>query len=109
MNSLNFFLRAWLLGVCVFIPAFIIALVMLRAPLRAFWVSLVFTLGGALAFATAVVLGLKRGSGTLGSLPETLLGDSLGLLFCCAATVGGGVLALFIFNKLVKSPPGQRF
>jgi len=110
VNGLNFFLRAWILGSLVFIPAFIIALVMIRAPMRAFLVSLVFTVGGALAFAAAVTLGLQRdGNGTLTNLPETLLGNSLTLLYCCAAAVGGGVLALWAFNKIVKSPPGQRF
>jgi len=108
MDSFNFFLRAWLLGGMVFIPVFVIALALIRAPVRALMVSIAFTLGGSLAFATALLIGSRPGS-ALRSLPDTLLGDSLQLLYACAAAIGGGVLALFVFSKIVKTPPAQRF
>lgn len=105
--AVYFFIRAYFLGCLVFIPTFVIAAIMLRAPLRALGMSLAFTAGGALAFATALVLGSReKGQGVLNTLPDTLLGNSMAVAYACAAAVGGGVLALYLFNKFVR-PPGQ--
>lgn len=106
--ALYAFFRAYLLGCWVLIPTLIIALIMVRPAVRAIGMSLVFTAGGALGFALAFLFGLDdHGRGMLNKLPDTLLGNSMAMVYCCAAAIGGGVLALFVFNKFVRPPPGQ--
>lgn len=109
MNAFNFFLGACLMGTWVFVPAFIVALIMLKAPGRAFFASAAFTVGAAITFAAAIAFYVAGRKGDVDfNLPDTLLGNAMTLLYFSAAGVGGGVFALFLYNKFSKTLPGRR-
>jgi hypothetical protein len=88
----------------VFVPTFIVALVMLRAPLRAFTLSATFTIG---AFAGILLSLLGTGLIHNRAQPEWI-STTLLVFYLTAAGVAGGVLAVFLLGKLSKQPPWRR-
>lgn len=94
-----------LLGACLFVPAFVIALAMLRSAQRAFLLSASFSLGavagGLAAFALAAWLVERRHSGDVT--------DTLMMVFGVAGAVAGGAIAVYLLGRLSKYPPWRRF
>jgi hypothetical protein len=97
----------WLmLAAVVFLPAFGVAMVMLRSVTRAFVLSAVFTIGalpgGFLAFAIPTVLH--------GDVPRGEVHGATPLgLYIGAAAIGGGLLAVYLLGRLSKYPPWRRY
>ena len=86
---------AILTGAVVFWPALIIAMAVLRAPMRAFVLAGAFTLGAMLGsffslMAAEPVLGRHSGDA------ETLYTFA----FCSLGAIAGGVLAVYLLGKL---------
>jgi hypothetical protein len=90
-------------GACVFIPAFVIALVMLSSARRAFVLAATFTMGG--------LAGLFIGLLTFSLIGRHHSPDMISLfrtLVLAAGAMGGGVLAVFLIGKVSKYPPWKR-
>jgi len=89
----------WLLltGV-VFVPTFVIAIVMLHSVVRAFVLSATFTMG---AFAGVLLAMFGAGLVVNRAQPEWLSG-TLVVAYIAAAAIAGGVLAVFVLGKLAK-------
>jgi hypothetical protein len=91
------------IGAWVFVPVFVIALVMLGSALRAFVLSASFTIGGVAGlFVGLLCFALigRQHSPDMVSLFQTLV--------LAAGAMGGGVLAVFLLGKLSKYPPWKR-
>jgi hypothetical protein len=97
------YVLAMLLGV-VFIPLFVIALVMLRSATRAFAISATFTMGAMIGF----FLGVIAGSWLLEIHPEQSGTLVLLFTFAGASAVAGGVIALWLLAKISGNPPWRR-
>jgi hypothetical protein len=96
---LSYYLAAW-----VFVPVFIIALVILRSALRALVLALTFTVGAAAGYLAALAAGRGLMRSSLGAPPA----DTTMLIFCTAAAIGGGLLAVFILGRFSKTSPWRR-
>ena len=92
-----------LIGACLFIPTFVIAIVMLRSVTRAFVLSATFTMG-ALAGALVAMLG----STLIERADPREITELLQTIFLASGAVAGGVLALFLLGRLSKTPPWRR-
>lgn len=88
----------------VFVPVFIVALVMLHAPLRALWLSLAFTGGAFAGFFLCGAIGhaLIRPHVSAESAPLWFT------VFATAGAVGGAVLAVYVLGAFSKHPPWRR-
>lgn len=98
------YILAMLLGI-VFIPLFVIALVMLRSSMRAFVLAATFTMGAMLGFFLGVLLAswlLHLHSQETGSL-------LLLLAFASASAVAGGALAVWLLGRFSKYPPWRPY
>ena len=88
----------------VFVPMFIIAIGILREPMRAFvlssWFSIGATFGGFMALALARLVLTHRHSEDINSM--------LTALFVVAGAAAFGVLAVFVLNKNSRNPPWRR-
>ncbi len=92
-----------LLGSIVFVPLFVIAVVMLGSALRAFVLAATFTIGAMAGFFAGLMLA--------GTLIERQTSDQWAVYhfaFAGAASVAGGVLAVFLLGKIAKYPPWRR-
>jgi hypothetical protein len=93
------------LASALFVPLFIIALVMLKSARRAFVLAGTFSIGavaaGLLSLAVAMSLSLRRHSDDVNGI--------LVMLFAAAGAVAGGVLAVLLLGKLAKYPPWRRY
>ena len=88
----------------VFLPAFIIALVMLRSARRGLVLAATFTAGAFMGFLGCAVLG----SWLMGVHPQELRSFTLFLVFATAGAIGGGVLAVGVLGHFSKYPPWRR-
>jgi hypothetical protein len=88
----------------VFVPVFIVALVMLRAPARALLLSFTFTGGALLGFAACAVLGYQL------IRPYTSAESTTYwfVTFATAGAIGGAVLAVHVLGRFSKHPPWRR-
>jgi hypothetical protein len=93
-----------LIGACLFVPTFVVALVMLRSTVRAFVLSATFTMG-ALAGALLALAGVSLIA--RGHSPDVI--GVLQAVFVAAGSVGGAVLAVFLLGRLSKFPPWRRY
>jgi|SRR6187455_1056161 uncharacterized membrane protein YdfJ with MMPL/SSD domain len=93
-----------LVAISIFVPIFVIALVLLRSLLAAFSLAAVFALGSACGFMlTAMVAQLAIGHSVDSATREAL--------FCALATSGavaGGVLAVWAVDRKNKNRPWRR-
>jgi hypothetical protein len=89
---------------CVFVPVFIISLVMVRAPGRALLLSMTFTAGALLGFIACGALGfqLLRPYVSPQSTPFWFV------TFATAGAIGGAVLAVYVLGRFSKHPPWRR-
>jgi len=94
-----------ILGSSLFLPTFVIAILMLHSVARAFVLSAAFTMG-ALAGAIGAWL---LGSLAIGRLHEAQITEALAVVFVAAGAVAGGVLAVYGLGKLSKYPPWKRY
>ena len=95
----------FLLTGSVFVPTFIVSLVILRAPIRAFVLSATFTIG---AFAGMLISLLGAALVVNRAQPEWL-STTLRIFYLGAAGVAGGVLAVWLLGKISKYPPWRRY
>jgi hypothetical protein len=103
MFILSFLLVA-LVALGIFVPIFIIALVMLKSPLRALSVAAVFALGSTAGFILASML------------TQWAVGHAIGaewrgafiVAFTLGGTVAGGVLAVSAIDRGSANPPWRR-
>jgi hypothetical protein len=86
---------ALLTGVVVFWPTLIIAMAVLKAPMRAFVLAGTFTIGAVLGSFFSLMAAeplLGRHVGDTGTLYT--------FLFCSLGAIAGGVLAVYLLGKL---------
>jgi hypothetical protein len=93
-----------LVAACIFVPIFVIALVMLRSVLAALSLAAVFALGSACGFMlTAMVAQLAVGH-AVGSPTR----DALFIALATSGAVAGGVLAVWAIDRNNKNRPWRR-
>ena len=93
-----------LVAACIFVPIFVIALVMLRSLLAAFTLAAVFALGSACGFIlTAMVATLA-----IGHAVDSPTRDALFVALATSGAVAGGVLAVWIVDRNNKNRPWRR-
>jgi hypothetical protein len=97
------YVLAMLLGI-VFIPLFVIALVMMRSATRAFVLAATFTAGAMMGF----FLGVLLGSWLMEVHPQESGSLLLLLAFASASAVAGGAIATWMLGKLSGNPPWRR-
>ena len=93
------------IAAALFVPLFIVAIVMLKSVARAFVLSGTFSIGavtaGVLAYPAAITILSRRHSDDVNGV--------LVMLFAAAAAVAGGVLAVWVLGKLSSHPPWRRY
>jgi hypothetical protein len=104
----------WLiLAAVVFVPTFLIAVVMLRSATRAFVLSAIFTAGALVAATAAWVLPTILYGDVMSNAPEFLQSTSLRgpliALYLSAAAIAGGFIATYLLGKTTKYPPWRRY
>ena len=92
-------LAAW-----IFIPVFIVAVVMLRSAGRALVLALTFTIGAAAGYLAALAGGRGLMRSQMGAPPA----DVMLVIFISAAAIVGGILAVFILGRFSKTSPWRR-
>ena len=95
------FLQIGLVASCIFVPIFVIALILLKSPRRAFTVAAAFALGSAAGFILASVLARWAIGHAIGSEFR----DAFFAAFILGGTVAGGVLAVWTLDRNSASPP----
>jgi hypothetical protein len=88
----------------LFVPAFAVALAMVRSVRRAFVLSATFSVG-----ALAGGLGaLALGSAVIARRHSSEVTEMLVLLFAAAGAAAGGTLAVYLLGRVSKNPPWHR-
>ena len=89
----------------IFVPAFIVAVVMLGNAVRALVLAATFTAGAAAGFLPGLLLGALL----LDYHPQETSSAIYLYVFASAGAVGGGVLAVWLLGKFSKYPPWRRY
>ncbi|MEJ0086280.1 MAG: hypothetical protein WDO72_11385 [Pseudomonadota bacterium] len=92
------------LAASVFVPLFVVAVIMLRSFGRALVLTLTFAAGAAAGFLAAVASGRGLMRSTMGAPPP----DVLLVVFLSAAAIAGGLIAVFILGRFSKNSPWRR-
>jgi hypothetical protein len=96
----------WMLIIgVVFVPTFVIAIVMLHSAVRAFVLSATFTMG---ALTGALVATFGAGLIFNRAQPEWMSATIL-MIYMAAVAIAGGILAVYLLGKLSKYPPWRRY
>ena len=96
--------RSYILAVWVFVPVFVIAVLMLRSAGRALALALTFTAGAAIGYLAALAGGRDLMRDSMGAPPA----DPLYVLFAAAAALCGGLLAVFMLGRFTRTSPWRR-
>jgi len=93
-----------MLGGAFFVPLFVIALAMLRSPLRAFVLAATFTIGATAGYCLSIL----AAPGLMELHMQEIRSHVLLFAFAGAGAVAGGVIAVFLLGKMSARPPWQR-
>ncbi|HEV8441928.1 MAG TPA: hypothetical protein VGQ27_00560 [Steroidobacteraceae bacterium] len=93
-----------MVAACVFVPVFVIALIVLKQLSRAFVIAVVFA-GGATA---GFLLAGMGGHWAVGRAVASEMREALLVAFATAGAVAGGVLAVWALEKNNKEAPWRR-
>jgi ABC-type cobalamin transport system permease subunit len=94
----------FLVAACVFVPMFIIALIMVKSALRAVSVAALFAMGSVLGFVAAAALARWAvGHGVGNDIHEIMT-----VAFAVGGAVAGGVIAVWILERNNPHRPSRR-
>jgi hypothetical protein len=88
----------------VFVPVFVIALILLKQVSRAFVIAAVFATGATAGFLLAAL----AGHWAVGRAIATEIREAMLVAFATAGAVAGGVLAVWALEKNNKEAPWRR-
>jgi ABC-type cobalamin transport system permease subunit len=94
----------FLIAACVFVPMFVIALIMVKSALRALTVAALFAMGSVLGFVLAAMLAdWAVGHGVGNDIREVM-----SVAFAVGGAVAGGVIAVWILERNNPHRPSRR-
>jgi hypothetical protein len=93
-----------MVAVCVFVPVFVIALIMLKQVSRALVIAAVFAVGATVGF----LLAGMAGHWAVWRAVASEIREALLVAFATAGAAAGGVLAVWALEKNDKESPWRR-
>ena len=94
----------FLVAACVFVPMFVIALIMVKSALRALTVAALFSVGSVLGFVLAAALADWAVGHGVGSDVRQVMS----VAFAVGGAVAGGVIAVWILERNNPHRPSRR-